>query len=78
MAILKGQKVNDRIPRYLPRTIAVAHKTGLENKVVHDAGILFTAHGDVLICVLTEGNTGAVIAKRVIGRLAALVYRAYK
>jgi len=78
MAILKGQKVNDRIPRYLPRTIAVAHKTGLENKVVHDAGILFTAHGDVLICVLTEGDTGAVIAKRVIGRLAALVYRAYK
>jgi beta-lactamase class A len=78
LAILKGQKVNDRIPRYLPRTIPVAHKTGLENKVVHDAGILFTAHGDVLICVLTEGTTGALIAKRVIGRIAAQVYRAYK
>jgi beta-lactamase class A len=75
---LKRQRVNDRIPRYLPRTVAVAHKTGLEDKVCHDAGVLFTAKGDVLIAVLTEGNTGAIIAKRMIARIAAFVYRAYK
>jgi beta-lactamase class A len=75
---LKKQKVNDRIPRYLPRSVIVAHKTGLENKVCHDAGILFTGKGDVLVSVLTEGNTGAIIAKRMIARIAAFVYRAYK
>ena len=75
---LKKQKVNDRIPRYLPRSVTVAHKTGLENKVCHDAGILYTGKGNVLVSVLTEGNTGAIIAKRMIARIAAFVYRAYK
>jgi beta-lactamase class A len=75
---LKGQKVNDRIPRYLPGKVPVAHKTGLEHKVCHDAGIVFTEKGDVLICVLTEGNTGATIAKRMIARIAARVYKIYK
>jgi beta-lactamase class A len=75
---LKDQKVNDRIPRYLPRKVTVAHKTGLEAKVCHDAGIVYTGKGDVLVCVLTEGDTGAVIAKRMIARISSYVYRAYK
>jgi beta-lactamase class A len=78
LAVLKEQKVNDRIPRYLPRKMPIAHKTGLENRVCHDAGIVFTEHGDVLISVLTEGNTGAIIAKRMIARIAARVYKLYK
>lgn len=78
IAVLKEQKVNDRIPRYLPRKTPVAHKTGLENKVCHDAGIIFTGRGDVLVCVLTEGDTGAVIAKRMIARIALRVYKLYK
>jgi beta-lactamase class A len=78
LAILKDQKVNDRIPRYLPRTVCVAHKTGLENGVCHDAGIVFSGHGNVLICILTQGNTGATIAKRMIARIASRVYRLYK
>ena len=78
LVCLKGQKVNDRIPRYLPRKVPVAHKTGLENKVCHDAGIVFADKGDVLICVLTEGDTGATIAKRMIARISALVYKIYK
>jgi beta-lactamase class A len=78
LVCLKGQKVNDRIPRYLPRKVPVAHKTGLENKVCHDAGIVFTDKGAVLICVLTEGDTGATIAKRMIARISALVYKIYK
>ena len=78
LAVLKEQKVNDRIPRYLPRKTAVAHKTGLEHKVCHDAGIVFTERGDVLICVLTEGDTGAYIAKRMIARISSRVYKLYK
>jgi beta-lactamase class A len=78
MAVLKDQKVNDRIPRYLPRTVCVAHKTGLENGVCHDAGVVYSKRGNVLICVLTQGNTGATIAKRMIGRIASRVYRLYR
>jgi beta-lactamase class A len=77
LALLKEQKVNNRIPRYLPRKVVVAHKTGLENKVCHDAGIVYTGKGDVLISVLTEGETGAVIAERMIGRISKLVYKLY-
>jgi beta-lactamase class A len=78
LAILKNQKVNDRIPRYLPRTVCVAHKTGLENGVCHDAGVVYSERGNVLICVLTQGNTGATIAKRMIARIASRVYRLYR
>jgi beta-lactamase class A len=78
LAVLKEQKVNDRIPRYLPRKLPIAHKTGLEHKVCHDAGIVFTEKGDILICVLTEGNTGVYIAKRMIARIASRVYKLYK
>ena len=78
LEFLKKQKVNNRIPRYLPRKVTVAHKTGLEHKVCHDAGIVFTGHGDVLISAFTEGDTGAIIAERMIARVASYVYRAYK
>ena len=78
LELLKRQKVNNRIPRYLPRRVVVAHKTGLENKVCHDAGIVFTGKGDVLISAFTEGDTGAIIAERMIARVASFVYRAYK
>ena len=78
LALLKKQKVNNRIPRYLPRKVTVAHKTGLEYKVCHDAGIVFTGQGDVLISIFTEGDTGAIIAGRMIGRIANYVYKVYK
>jgi beta-lactamase class A len=78
LTLLKAQKVNNRISRYLPRTVEFAHKTGLELTVCHDAGILYTKHGNVLVCVLTEGDTGAIIAGRWIGRLGKVIYGAYK
>jgi len=34
--------------------VIVAHKTGLENGVCHDAGIIFSKEGDFLICILTQ------------------------
>jgi beta-lactamase class A len=78
LTLLKAQKVNNRISRYLPRTVEFAHKTGLELTVCHDAGILYTRRGNVLVCVLTEGDTGAIIAGRWIGRLGKVIYGAYK
>jgi beta-lactamase class A len=54
MSILKLTHLNDRIPRHLPKEITIAHKTGLERGICHDAGIVFTPKGDFLIVVLTK------------------------
>ncbi len=78
LEVLKSQKINDRIPRLLPRDAVVAHKTGLEREVCHDAGIVFTENGDFVISVFTKTWYKPVYAKRFIARVAALVYEVYK
>jgi beta-lactamase class A len=77
LGYLKAQKVNDRIPRLLPRNTVVAHKTGLERSVCHDAGIVFTERGDFLISVFTRTWHGKNYAKRLISGVAALAYKVY-
>jgi len=75
LGILRKQKIRDRIPALLPSYTDVAHKTGLENGVCHDAGIVFTPQGDYLICVLTRHyNKTARPVKKVISRMALEVY----
>lgn len=75
---LKQQKVRDRIPALLPSDIVVAHKTGLENGVCHDVGIIFTKRGDFLICVLTAHNfKTAKPAKQFIAEVAKSLYFAF-
>lgn len=52
--VLKKQTVNDRIPKYLPKEISVAHKTGELKEYKHDAGIVFTKKADYVIVVLSN------------------------
>jgi len=79
LEILKKQKIKDRIPARLPVSAQVAHKTGLEKHVCHDAGIVFTLHGDFIICVLTRHNFKAALpSKKFIAGLARDVYCAYQ
>lgn len=78
LELLAEQKVNDRIPKKLPSDITVAHKTGLENGVCHDVGIVYTAKGAFIICVLTKHSyTTARPTKRLISRLSLLTYNYY-
>ena len=77
LSFLTKQKVNDRLPRYLPTKVVVAHKTGLERGVVHDAGIVFTSNGDYLICVLVKGGKNYAQAKKFIAQLSLLAYNLY-
>jgi beta-lactamase class A len=76
LELLKQQKVNDRIPRKLPKNgIFIAHKTGLERHICHDVGIVFTNKGNFLICVLVKHeNKFAKPAKSLISDIALLVY----
>ncbi len=75
LELLKRQTVNDRIPAKLPSGVVVAHKTGLERNVCHDAGIVFTKKGDFLIVVLVKHNhKNARQSKSFISRIALLSY----
>jgi len=77
--ILAGQKVKDRIPKKLPDEVVVAHKTGLENFICHDAGIVYTDKGNFLITVLVKHpNKTAQKAKSLIADISLLTYNYYK
>lgn len=78
ISFLEKQKINDRIPQYLPETTKVAHKTGLERGVVHDVGIVYSPQGNYIICVLTKGVRNYKQAKDFIARLSLSVYNVYQ
>ncbi len=73
--ILRQQRIRDRIPAKLPQVTDVAHKTGLENSICHDVGIVYTPKGDYLICVLVQTRTSFRRAKNLIADLALEVYK---
>ncbi len=80
LALLGQQKINDRIPRKLPKNgIFIAHKTGLEKYVCHDIGIVFTQKGNFLICVLVKHeHKRAGYAKKLIQDISLLTYQYYQ
>lgn len=56
LEILKRQKLNDRIPKYLPKGTVIAHKTGELGSAKHDAGIVFSEKGDYIIVIMSESK----------------------
>jgi beta-lactamase class A len=51
--LLRQQQVNDRIPPALPPGTPIAHKTGDRTGWAHDAGVITTPRGEVIVAVLT-------------------------
>lgn len=52
--LLFDQKINDRIPQYLPQDIKVGHKTGELDNLRHDAGIILGKKSDYIFVFLTD------------------------
>lgn len=52
--LLLSQTKNDRIPKYLPKNIKVAHKTGELDTVRHDAGIVYGKRSDYIFVFLSD------------------------
>ena len=76
---LKKQKIRDRIPAKLPPDTEIAHKTGLERGLCHDAGIVFAPKGAFLICVLTKHRyKTAKLAKEFIAQVTLKAYNYYR
>lgn len=71
--LLKKQKINDRIPKLLPKEVEVAHKTGDIEGFEHDAGIVFTPKGDYVFVALSESDMPDAAGKR-IASLSKAVY----
>jgi len=76
--LLKRQVVNDRIPKYLPPAVTVAHKTGLERSIVADAGIVFSNSCNYIICVMVDKFKNYKEAKDFIAKLSLVVYNTLK
>lgn len=51
--LLREQEINDRLPLGLPPGTPIAHKTGDILHWAHDAGVITTPHGDVLVAELS-------------------------
>ena len=62
ITLLKRQRLNTKLPKYLPDEIVIAHKTGELGAVSHDAGIIYLPSGDYSIVILSESDNppGAV------------------
>lgn len=52
--LLFGQQINDRIPKYFPDNIKVAHKTGELDNYRNDAGIILGTKSQYIFVFLSE------------------------
>lgn len=73
LAILKQNEDTLTIPRLLPKTIAIAHKTGTLPYVRADAGLIYARH-PFLLTVLVQG-VPTPDAERIIAEIALVCYR---
>jgi beta-lactamase class A len=71
--LLSRQRLNDRIPKYLPQGMRVAHKTGELDGVKHDAGIVYSPKGDYIFVVMSDTPRPADAAENT-AQLSKAVY----
>jgi beta-lactamase class A len=73
--ILLDQKFNDKIPKYLPANVKIAHKTGSVSKVEHDSGIVFLPDGrKYVLVVLSKELDDNEKGKETIAKISKLIY----
>ncbi len=77
LELLKRQKLNDGLPKYLPEGTQVGHKTGDIGWFKHDVGIVFQSSGDYIIVVLSESNSPSG-AQEKIAEISKAVFEFFK
>ena len=71
LTILRNQRLNGKMPFYLhSRGIPVAHKTGEDDGITHDVGVIF-AQEPVILCFLSN-RTVVPVAERALQEIAAV------
>lgn len=61
-AVLARQKINNMIPRYLPKEVVCAHKTGDLDPLFHDGGICQDKKQSYVLTVMTNAGDPDLIA----------------
>ncbi len=78
LAILGRQAITDRFPALLPDGVEVVHKTGNLSQVLHDAGIIYTPTGPVVVVGMCEAFIDEWGAWNALQQLALTVYGAFE
>ena len=74
--ILKDQKYDDIIPKYLPKDIEIANKTGMITGVHHDSGIVFLKDGKkYVIIILSKNMSDMESGTEMMARISELIYK---
>jgi beta-lactamase class A len=82
LAMLRDNQDATKLVRWLPETVAAAHKTGEVDQARNDCGILYGPDAPVAICVMTRENrdTGYAVdnpAHLLIARIGREVFHAF-
>lgn len=64
ITLLKKQQLNEKLPKYLPDTVEIAHKTGELDYFSHDAGIVF-GHKPYIIVVMSDSDNPPAANERI-------------
>ncbi len=65
LELLRKQRLNNKLPIYLPKGVVIAHKTGEIGEFTHDAGIVYTEKGNYIIVILSESTNPAGAEERI-------------
>lgn len=76
--ILARQAITDRFPQLLPTQTWLAHKTGNLDQVIHDAGIIYTGAGPVILVGMVEAAPDPWSAVSTLQQLALTVFEMYR
>ncbi|WP_250629692.1 serine hydrolase [Aureibaculum algae] len=75
IAVLEDQLFKSIIPKYLPKTLKVAHKTGSITGVHHDAGIVYLPDGKSYVLVILSKNIkNSDTATQQLARISKTIY----
>ncbi|MBI2252592.1 MAG: serine hydrolase [Armatimonadetes bacterium] len=74
LVILKSQELNELIPKKLPLSVKIAHKTGQQLGILHDAGIIYAPRAYIL-CLLGKNILDENKAKKNWQELSYLIYK---
>ena len=75
--VLRGQRIRDRIPWFLPDDVEIAHKTGRLYAYANDAGIVYAPAGPFVLVLLTESDESLGPGYEAIRNLARIAYEGF-
>jgi len=78
LKILRSQFYRDIIPRYLPREVVVANKTGSITQVMHDSGLVFLPDGRKYgLVLLSKKWTDEAKTREKMAQISKMIYESY-